>query len=292
MEIPGAEDRQREMQEIDEKYPHSYRVFTGIGLVAIAILSGFVFITDSEGYVANLFTELLSIVVTVAILDTLASIRAEKQLKAQLIREMNSGDNGIAARAASEMKARGWGFGQDRSLEKKSFVGANLEYADLGGANLRSACMSFVHFQHANLSNSNLESANLWNTNLESANLINANLTRAKLQQARMQWVHAAGANLSGANLMGADLWGAVLWAVDLRGADLRHADLSEAQFHDALSQYGTPVFDENTFLPDGTHWTPNSDLTVFTNPSHPIFWRSDVPHLAAHERRFKKRTE
>jgi len=32
--------------------------------------------------------------------------------------------------------------------------------------------------------------------------------------------------------------------------------------------------FDEDTILPDGTHWTPETDMTRFTNPKNPDFWR------------------
>jgi hypothetical protein len=52
---------------------------------------------------------------------------------------------------------------------------------------------------------------------------------------------------------------------IGLSGANLQGADLTGAKF------------DENTTLPDGTKWTPDTDMTRFTDPEHPEFWRSDI---------------
>ena len=41
--------------------------------------------------------------------------------------------------------------------------------------------------------------------------------------------------------------------------------------------------FAEDTRLPDGTHWTPDTDITRFTDPDHPRFWRSDDPESPAY---------
>jgi hypothetical protein len=35
--------------------------------------------------------------------------------------------------------------------------------------------------------------------------------------------------------------------------------------------------------LPDGTRWTPDTDMERFTDPQHPAFWRSDNRHSPAH---------
>jgi hypothetical protein len=42
------------------------------------------------------------------------------------------------------------------------------------------------------------------------------------------------------------------------------HMDLRDTQF------------DEETRLPDDTKWTPDADMSRFTDPKHPEFWRSD----------------
>jgi hypothetical protein len=66
-----------------------------------------------------------------------------------------------------------------------------------------------------------------------------------------------SGTDLRGANLQGADLRDANLQGAKLFGAELQGADLGVAEF------------DEHTILPDGLHWTPDTDLTKFTKPDN-----------------------
>ncbi|MCA9904034.1 MAG: pentapeptide repeat-containing protein, partial [Anaerolineae bacterium] len=77
--------------------------------------------------------------------------------------------------------------------------------------------------------------------------------------------------DLRGALLVGADLSGAELNSTNLAQAVLINANLADALFVDV-------TFDASTTLPDGTHWTPDTDLSRFTDPDHPQFWRSDNP--------------
>ena len=55
-------------------------------------------------------------------------------------------------------------------------------------------------------------------------------------------------------------------------------ADLAGAQLDSA-------TYDEKTVLPDGTFWTAGTDMTRFTDPDHPAFWRSDDPASPAYVR-------
>lgn len=78
---------------------------------------------------------------------------------------------------------------------------------------------------------------------------------------------------LEGADLRQASLVRTVLWRVDLRYANLREADLRFADLRRASLVGAT--------LPDGTKWTPNTDIGRFTNPGHSDFWcshDSDIP--------------
>ena len=63
---------------------------------------------------ANAFTELISILVTVLVIEWLNERRSQRELKAQLIREMGSTSKGIAVRMARELRKYGLGFGKDR----------------------------------------------------------------------------------------------------------------------------------------------------------------------------------
>jgi hypothetical protein len=65
--------------------------------------------------------------------------------------------------------------------------------------------------------------------------------------------------------LQGTILSGADLCAANLMLANLQAANLSGAQL------------DERTILPDGEHWSPDSDLCRFTTDLHPLFWHSPV---------------
>jgi hypothetical protein len=120
-------------------------------------------------FYANVAASLVTITIAVLTIDWLNERRAERQLKAQLIREMGSTDNGIAVRAANELRAHRW-------LQNGSLRRVDIWFA-------------------------NLEEANLCYADLRGVNLAGDNLQEAKLAGATLQW-----ANLDGANLQGADL--------------------------------------------------------------------------------------
>jgi len=96
--------------------------------------------------------------------------------------------------------------------------------------------------------------------------LTGANLRKADLHEANLRKANLSGANLHKANLTEAKLCGAWLRRVDLGSADLRGADLRMV----AMSP--------ETILPDGTLWTPITDLTCFTDPYSPNYWNPGSP--------------
>jgi hypothetical protein len=73
------------------------------------------------------------------------------------------------------------------------------------------------------------------------------------------------GANMHDTNLIGAQLTYAHFGLANLTGVSLDGASLEETHFTG------------NTTLPDGTQWSPSSDLSRFTDPDHPDFWRPDT---------------
>jgi hypothetical protein len=109
--------------------------------------------------------------------------------------------------------------------------------------------------RHGWLTDGSLRRANLWGANLQEAFLIEANLQQTFLAEANLQ-----GALLTGANLQGACMWGA-----NLQGASLLAANLQGAYFN------------KDTTLPDGTKWTPDTDMARFRDPNHPDSWRRDA---------------
>lgn len=253
------------------------------------------------GWLHGFSTELFRAVVTTALFGLVLTVVQQNEnlteRKRTLILQMGSLNNELAIDAVRQLDALDW-------LSDGSAHGAHLIYANLSGANLRDANLSSAKLREANLSG-----ANLINVNLSGANLINANLSSANSMAANLSGVNLSDANLSGANLYGVSLSDAKLWEANLSGAylikgnlsggDLLAANLSGARLDDAnlSSAYlgganltGAYIgganlsgaylrlawFDETTTLPDGTKWTPDTDLTRFTDPLHPNFWRSD----------------
>ena len=119
------------------------------------------------------------------------------------------------------------------------------------------------------LSDGLLRGVDLAGANLQEARLYQANMPRAVLEGTKLQRAVLGRADLQGADLTGADLAGANLWRARLQGARLYDANLKGAILDQA-------EFDEETYLPDRSHWTPGMDLHRFTDPAHPEFWRSD----------------
>ncbi len=224
------------------------------------VIGAFLFGRDGDtGYATNLYTEILSISVTVFVLDYLNRQRDKESriqaLKEQLVRDASSTSNEIAKNAIHQLRKQEWLVGDNGLLKLVDLEGANLESANLECANLVGANLRDANLESANLVGANLESANLRDANLQGSNLRGTNLQGARLIEANLQEVNLGGANLESANLKNANLVGANL--VDTK-------------------------FDESTILPDGTKWTPDTDMGRFTDPNHPDFPRSVNPYGSA----------
>lgn len=61
--------------------------------------------------------------------------------------------------------------------------------------------------------------------------------------------------------LQGAYFGGISLEGISLVEANLKHANMNEVKF------------DEQTLLPDGINWTPDTDIRKYTHPTHSDFW-------------------
>jgi uncharacterized protein YjbI with pentapeptide repeats len=211
-----------------------------------------------ESWLQNFSTEMFGAFLTFILLELVvgsrqqreAESKAQQQLKQRLIIQMASKDNGIALQGLAELREHGW-------LLDGSLRGAHLREANLQGARLWDA---------------NLQAADLWHANLEGASLGQAKLQETYLLGANLQNAILLGANLQGAYLRGAVLHGAYLRGADVQGADLRLAKLQGADLTLSNLQganLGGVEFDEDTILPDETHWTPETDMTRFTQPDN-----------------------
>jgi len=182
-----------------------------------------------QGLLINLGSDFLGVALAVLVINALQERAQDEQLKQRLIREMSSKIRDVAVPAAEEMKLRGWGFGDDRSLAEVRLVEANLQGADLSGANLSAA----------NLRKANLNGAKLLRSQLHFASLDEADLSGAKMDECYLAQTHLEKANLARAKLWltrldGAYLEGAVLQEADLSSVNLRGADLHRANLNKA----------------------------------------------------------
>lgn len=217
-------------------------------------------------FYANISSELASIAITVLIIDQLNQRRDrrtnEQIQREQLIRQLGSTVNLVAKRAAEELRAKGWLT--DGTVQEVDLRAADLEDARLWDADLQGV---------------NLQWAKLMKANLNGAILVGANLTQANLTAAKMR-----GADLRQSNFFEAKLYRVQFYDADLQNADLSGAHLENAKFENANlrnARLDDVFIDEDTVLPDGQHWTPDADLTRFTNPDHPQFWRPDLERAA-----------
>lgn len=258
--------------------------------------------TDVMGFLREFVPEAIGIVITVGVIERFQRQRDERaqrqreeqkqvdDLKAyqqRLVRHAGSRVNDVSVKAIEELRYNDWLVGkngllegaslqdanlkgaylQSASLHGANLYGANLQGANLGNANLREASLYMANLQGAQLQGTDLGSANLYGANLHLANLQGANLEEANLFLAKLEGASFLFTKLLRASLYMANLQGANLLNTRLDGADLRLANLENA----ALSSY---CLDEKTILPDGKCWMPNTDLTRFTDPQHPKFWR------------------
>jgi len=260
-------------------YASSLRARVLAVLLAVALASSLVgvfFSRDWTGWLLNFGVEMAGAVATYALLDIFFGRRERREArKADLIARLGSRVPDVAAAATEELRRQGW-LG-DGSLKGAFLWGANLEsvrlgsadlrWADLRGANLQGAILEDANLQGAILEDADLQGADLWGADLRWALLGDANLQGARLGSASLQKVVLRDASLQGANLVLAKLHGAHLVGANLHGTDLWSADLQGAILEDA-------TFDERTTLPDSTQWALSTDMTRFTHPEHPDFWR------------------
>lgn len=282
------------------------RIVLAIVLVGLGIWIGSLIFSgdESSGYATNIYTEILSVAVTVGILDYLNRRRDEqsrvKELKARLVREAGGQSNEAAKRAVDELRANGWLIGEDSLIKGAHMEGANLQEVNLKDANLQKANLKDANLQRANLEGTTLQGANLFAANLQGARLEFVNLEGARLEFVNLDdawspFAHLEGANLGraslkaalltgislkGANLLGANLENAHLRFANLAGANLQSANLQGAILYDAKlegsnlsganlegAKIQNTKFDESITLPDNTKWSLETDLTDFTDP-------------------------
>lgn len=251
------------------KKADTLRFGSALIFVALGIGVGWLFFADKDSYGMNLWTEAASVVFTFLILDWWTQRRDERltreREKARLTRQMGSRINSEAIRAVEELTANRWvhdGSLRSLHLDEADLHGANLQYADLYDVQLLS-----TNLREANLSGANLEQARCFHSDLSGAMLQDANLREAKLLYSCLR-----GAQLSGADLRGADLTESDLRLAVLHGTNFTRSKNDPEKWE---PKEVVTCFDERTILPDGSKWTPATDMNRFIDLDHPNFWQS-----------------
>lgn len=239
----------QEIRTIHRDYKFFYQIGGGIVLVLLGIWIGSKLFGGDAGFATNIYTEVLSIVVTVFVLNTFAKRREVHQLQQQLIRNAASTSNEIAKDAIHQMDKSSLLIGEKGLLQGQRLWNANLNGAYMPGANLKNADLSY----------SNMSNAYLFETDMRSAYLEGVDFTKAELFGAKFSGAYLGHAKLIEAHLESADLSDTDLEEVDFSGADLTNAFMYKALLSDT-------IFNEHTILPDGTHWTPATDMDEFTD--------------------------
>lgn len=269
LEPDGFEQRWQDIQQIHKDYNVIYRLAGAVTFIGFAVIIGKLIYPNDTGYGTNLYTEFISISITVFILDSLARQREERNEIQRLVRAAAGRSNEIAKDAIAELRHKGL------VQEGKSV----LVGVDAQGAELIASYLGYVNMSRANLYKANLNNVDLYYSNLSRTNLRQANLSGAKSYWTNFSHACLHRSKLCNAVLDSADFFCADLREAQLEGADLRDADLTNALLTDAK-------FSIQTFLPDRTYWTPDIDLGKYTDPSHLDYWRStDTKSPAKHTR-------
>lgn len=276
-------ERLKENREALFAYPIATSIFAGVLILFIGIWIGANVFASDSGYSVNLYTEFMGVLVTVGIIDVIyrGRDRAEKarektheqeekieELKARLVREAGSRDNGTALNAIREAEEHSYLKGNNGILKSADLYRANLAGVDLWEANLVDTNLNYANFEGAKLLETNLKGAELREANLAGTYLHDANFEDAYLVETNLADAHLYGANLQGACLRKANLQGAILAKANLQGADLMGANLKGANLVGA-------AFDEKTVLPDLAPFS-GYYMTRYTDPYHPDFWQPD----------------
>jgi hypothetical protein len=281
MTNPDPDWREREVDS------SQYKTVAQVAFVVIVLLVGVLIgaslfagddpVIEDTGYWTNLFTEVISVIVTVGLIGLIFEHRRKQQLKRDLVQQTKRRSNDTVLDAIDALRENGWLTGEKGVLQGERWHEAQMQGANLQEANLQDADLVKANLQGAKLGEANLHGANLIRANLQGADLVKANLQDADSVEANLKGTILVEATLQGADLWQADLQGTVLWWANLQGVDLRGANLKDTDLADAQ-------FDENTILPDAlptfdtnawsSKWTPDTDMARFTDPDHPDFWQ------------------
>lgn len=292
--------RAEEIQQIRRDYPGMYRIAGGILLIISGVIIGpellRALIGTAEGYGTNIYTELLSVIGTILVLDFLQERREERREiiahQERLVRDVSSPIHATAISALNNIRRLKW-LGKiitspvtgeivwkdnESILSEADLSFADLHEADLFHANLSKTSLYMVNLKNAVLQEANLKETYLVRSDLSNAVLDDANLTKAFLGEACLNGASLTGCDLTGVScletqfehaimdsvkMVGADLSfsnlrNGFLFRADLRGSDLSSSELSGANLLDA--DLSDAIIQKNTIFDKDTT-LPNGEM-------------------------------
>ena len=184
METQGTDERWREIRSIHKEYRFFYEMAVGVALVVVGIVVGFALFPEDTGYRSNLYTTILGVVITIAVLDLRAEHREQERFKADLIHQMRSRVRDEAVHAVEELSRHRWLH--DGTLCGQLLVKANLEGSDLRFADLRGTHLVRANLRDTDLLFADLRGAYLYHADLQGATLEIPGWGEAKLDEATM----------------------------------------------------------------------------------------------------------
>jgi len=207
-----------------------------------------------------------------------------------LLNELRDSDYKVRAEAKHRLRSEGWLrdgrivgaslAGLDFSLDYSSFENAKLAFVDFSHCNLHEVQFIGSDLHAALFKNADLRSS-FWDCQATNANfdyadcryaLLHHSFAESSFVNCNMSCAFISG-NLSGAIFINANLEGTHLGDANMRGVNLSNANLLNLKLDvDSIE------CDETTILPDGTQWAVGTDWDRFTDSSHTIFWRSEIP--------------
>ena len=211
---------------------------TGVIILILGVGLGFLYLYPPtwwlggviNSFYTNLSTELISIAITILLINYLYEKKEEKNTKRRLIRELGSEDKGFSSRAVKELCEKKW-------LYDGSVNGCDLSNANLSGLNLSKAKLKNVNLTDANLTGTIFKDADLSGAIIKDALLVNANLAKCKLEGVKMINCNLYKANLNGvvvnnnADLMNSNFELAEFIDAEISDTRMEDAHLNYAQF-------------------------------------------------------------
>ncbi|MEO1286856.1 MAG: pentapeptide repeat-containing protein [Chloroflexota bacterium] len=160
-------------------------------------------------------------------------------------------------------------------LENSTFTRSNFSHSDIFNCTFVGCILSLSHinktsvfksnfsnimamggnFSHSEFHQCQFDAMTGITINFSHCRLLATSFKHAELVSSDLSYSDCSGSLFSTTNLSGSNLTASIL-----RGCDLESTKLDNV------------VYSENSVLPDGTRWTPDTDLAKFTDRNHPNF--------------------